>query len=65
MDFDKLAAKVKTVIDERGGPESVKEDALELKTIFEGKGTTAEKLKQAAEALKEPGAPKGPDKPAA
>ncbi len=56
MDWKKLAGEAKQAVDKRGGPESVKEDAEELKDIAEGKGTMAEKLKAAAEALKEPGA---------
>lgn len=57
MDWKKLAGEAKRVVDKRGGPESVKEDAEELKDIAQGKGTVAEKLRAAAEALKEPGAP--------
>ena len=56
MDWKKLAGEARQVVDKRGGPESVKEDAEELKDIAQGKGTVAEKLKAAAQALKEPGA---------
>jgi hypothetical protein len=40
----------------RGGTESVKEDAMELKNIAGEKGSTADKAKEAAAALKDPGA---------
>lgn len=56
MDLKKLADKAKAVVDGRGGPQSVKEDAQELRDIAQGGGTTAEKLRAAARALKEPGA---------
>ena len=59
MDWKTLAGEARQVVDKRGGPESVKEDAAELKDIAQGKGTVAEKLKAAAEALKEPGAHEG------
>ncbi len=57
MDWKKLANEAKVVIDKRGGTESVKEDAEELKDIAEGGGSMSEKLKKAAEAIKQPGAP--------
>jgi len=60
MDLGKLAAKTKQLIDERGGPESVKEDAEELKDIATGQGSFADKAKEAVQALKVPGAPDGP-----
>jgi len=58
VDFKKLTDKAKDVIAERGGTDSLKEDAGELKDIATGKGSMTEKAKEAAEALKEPG--KGP-----
>jgi hypothetical protein len=61
MDWKKLANKAKVVVDKRGGAESVKEDAKELKDIAKGGGTVSEKLKAAAEALKQPGAADHPD----
>ena len=60
MDLNKLAGKAKRLIDRRGGMESVKEDALELKDIAGEKGTLGDKAKDAAEALKDPGAPGDP-----
>jgi hypothetical protein len=57
MDWTKLAGKAKQVIDKRGGKKSVAEDATELRDIAKGEGTLADKGKQAAAAIKEPGAP--------
>lgn len=64
MDFKRLQAQAKRLIDKRGGTASVKEDAEELKDIARGHGSATDKAKRAAEALKDPGAP-GPDKRAA
>ena len=36
MDFKKLADRAKRTVDKRGGPESLKEDAAELKDIATG-----------------------------
>lgn len=54
MDFKKLAAKAKQTIDERGGVESLKGDADELRKVAQGKGSLADKAKAAAKAIKEP-----------
>jgi hypothetical protein len=59
MDWKKLARQANRVIQKRGGPESVKEDAQELEGIAKEKGTLGDKLKAAAQAIKEPGAPHG------
>lgn len=56
MDFKKLANKAKETIDERGGMESLKADAEELKKVAKGKGSLSDKAKAAAQALKDPGA---------
>jgi hypothetical protein len=55
MDFKKLADKAKETIDKRGGVESLKADAEELKKVAKGKGSLADKAKAAAKAIKEPG----------
>jgi hypothetical protein len=60
MDWKKLADQAKAVVDKRGGSQSVKEDAEELKDIAQGQGSMSDKLKSAAEAIKEPGAHQGP-----
>jgi hypothetical protein len=62
MDFKSLQRRAKQLIDRRGGTESLKADAEELKDIAKGPGTVADKAKRAGEALKDPGA-KGPDTP--
>jgi hypothetical protein len=56
VDFKKLAAKAKKTLDDRGGIESLKADAEELKKVAKGKGSLTDKAKEAAKALKEPGA---------
>jgi hypothetical protein len=55
MDFKKLADKAKDTIDKRGGMDSLKADAKELKKVAQGKGSLSDKAKAAAEAIKEPG----------
>jgi len=65
MNLKKLADEAKHLIDKRGGMESVKEDAMELKNIAGEKGSLAEKAKEAAEAVKDPGAPGDPTTPPA
>jgi len=62
MDFKKLTDKAKDMVKDRGGTESLKGDAAELKDIATGRGSMTDKAKDAAAALKEPG--KGPDGPA-
>jgi hypothetical protein len=59
MDFKKLANKAKKTIDERGGMDSLKADAEELKKVAKGEGTLKDKAKRAAKAIKEPGAKAG------
>jgi hypothetical protein len=59
MRLGNLVKKAKDVYDKRGGAAAAKADAQELKDIHAGGGTRSEKLKRAADALKEPGA-KGP-----
>ncbi len=60
MDLKKLGDEAKKLIDQRGGMESVKEDAMELEKIAGEKGSLADKAKEAADALKDPGAPGDP-----
>jgi hypothetical protein len=55
-----LVDKAKNAFRRRGGTQASKEDAQELKDIQAGGGTTTDKAKEAAEALKQPGA-KGPE----
>jgi hypothetical protein len=55
MDFKKLADKAKETIDKRGGVDSLKADAEELKKVAKSKGSLSDKAKAAAQAIKEPG----------
>jgi hypothetical protein len=64
MDFKKLANKAKETIDKRGGMDSLKADAEELKKVAQGKGSLSDKAKAAAKAIKDPGE-RGPGKDAA
>jgi hypothetical protein len=59
MDLKKLADKAKKTIDDRGGMDSLKADAEELKKVAKGEGSLKDKAKQAAKAIKEPGAKPG------
>ena len=56
MDFKQLSNKAKELVEKRGGSDSLKEDAEELKEIAKGEGSVADKAKAAASAIKEPGA---------
>lgn len=56
MDFKKLADKARDTIDKRGGMDSLKADAEELKKVAKGKGSLTEKAKAAAAVIKDPGA---------
>ena len=57
MDLGKLTKKAKQVVDDRGGVDSLKGDAEELKDIAGSKGSAMDKAKQAGKALKDPGKP--------
>jgi hypothetical protein len=57
MDFGTITKKAKEAFKKRGGAGAAKEDVGELKDIATGQGTPAEKAKQAAAAIKDPGAP--------
>jgi hypothetical protein len=63
MDFKKLANKAKETIDKRGGVDSLKADAEELKKVAKGKGSLSDKAKAAAQAIKDPGARGGEQTP--
>jgi hypothetical protein len=58
MDLNRWTTKAKDMIQRRGGTDSLKEDAGELRDIAGGKGSAGDKAKAAFEAIKEPGAPK-------
>jgi hypothetical protein len=57
VDFKDLADKAKQIVDERGGIQSVEEDAKEVDGILTGDGSLTDKAKEAFKAIKEPGAP--------
>ncbi len=50
-----LANKAKEVVEKRGGTDTLKQDAEQLKGIAKGPGSLADKAKAAAQALKQPG----------
>jgi hypothetical protein len=55
MDFKKIASSAKQALDKRGGTESLKQDAGELKNIAKGPGSLKDKAKAAVDAIKSPG----------
>jgi hypothetical protein len=57
MDLKRLTNRAKDIVEKRGGSDSLKQDAAELKDIASGKGALKDKAKAAADAIKEPGAP--------
>ena len=63
MNLKSLQRRAKELVDRRGGTDSLKADADELKNIARGPGSVADKAKRAGDALKDPGA-KGPETPA-
>jgi hypothetical protein len=60
MGLSDLVNRAKEIVQRRGGTESLKQDAEELKDIARSEGSAGDKLKKGAEAVKEPGA-KGPE----
>ena len=56
VDWKRLADKANALVQKRGGTQSLKEDAGELADIAKGGGTLSDKAKEAAKAMKEPGA---------
>ncbi len=55
MNFRGLSSKAKELVEKRGGTESLKQDAEQLKGIAKGSGSISDKAKAAVSALKEPG----------
>jgi hypothetical protein len=60
MNIGRLLKSAQRLVNKRGGTENLKEDAMELKEIVSGKGSLADKAKEAGEALKTPGTPDRP-----
>jgi hypothetical protein len=63
MNWKAMADKAKQTFQQRGGSKAAKEDAEEFRNIAQGQGTITDKAKQAAAAIREPGAhhPNSPD----
>jgi hypothetical protein len=59
VNFRRITDQAKKLVEKRGGSESVKEDAEELKDIAQGEGSLKDKAKAAGEAIKDPGKPEG------
>ena len=59
MDLNRLFRRAKKVVDDRGGTDALKKDAEEVREVMKGHGSTGDKVKAAADALKDPGAPGG------
>ena len=55
VNFKRLTNKAKDVVDKRGGVDSLKGDATELREIAKGKGSLKDKAKAAGKAIKDPG----------
>ena len=55
MDLKNLFNKGKKMVDDRGGVDSLKEDAQEVAKIAKGKGSMSDKAKEEAAAIKDPG----------
>jgi hypothetical protein len=55
VNLNALTRKAKDLIDKRGGVETLKQDAAELKKIATGPGSPGDKAKAAAKAVKTPG----------
>ena len=56
MDWKGLVEKAKQIFQQRGGAQAAKEDAQELRDISKEQGSTTDKAKDAAAAIREPGA---------
>ena len=63
VNFRRIADRAKKIVDKRGGTDSLKEDAEEVKDIAGGEGSRTDKAKAAGQAIKEPGAPRKEPKP--
>jgi hypothetical protein len=58
-----LLTRAKELFTRRGGAEAAKEDAQEVKDVAQSDAGMSDKAKEAAEAIKDPGAPGEPDRP--
>jgi hypothetical protein len=55
MDLKGLTDKAKDLVEKRGGSDSLKRDAAELRKIADGPGSLGDKAKAAVAAIKDPG----------
>ena len=55
VDFKRITDRAKDLVEKRGGTESLKQDASELREIAKGPGSFKDKAKAAVDALKDPG----------
>jgi hypothetical protein len=55
VNLRRLTDQAKKLVERRGGSDTLKEDADELKDIAKGEGSLKDKAKAAGEAIKEPG----------
>ena len=55
VNFRSITDKAKELVEKRGGTESLKQDAAELKDIATGEGSIKDKAKAAVDAVKDPG----------
>lgn len=62
VNFKRLGDRAKKVVDKRGGMDSLKGDAAELRDIAKSEGSIKDKAKAAGKAIKDPGE-KGPEHP--
>jgi hypothetical protein len=56
MDLKRITERAKGLVEKRGGTDSLKEDADELKGIAKREGSFTDKAKAAVSAIKDPGA---------
>lgn len=56
MDLKRITERAKGLVEKRGGTDSLKEDAGELRGIAKGEGSFTDKAKAAVSAIKDPGA---------
>jgi hypothetical protein len=57
MGLEDIGDKAKGVIEDRGGVDALKEDAMEVKDDVAQEGSLADKAKNVVEDVKDPGAP--------
>jgi hypothetical protein len=57
MGLKELFKKGEQLVEDRGGVDSLKDDALELKDIATGEGSVTDKFGEAQKAVADPGAP--------